>query len=301
MQHFLECYDVGTLITYQGIGEGIENTNYFVDTSTGQYVLTLFEQMSAESLPYFLNLMAYFADSGLPVPHPIADKNNHYLQKLCTKPATLITRLNGYTIQDPGVNHCRQIGEILGTMHKLSKGFNQNQPNRRDLTWFQQCGGKVMPLLEKQDMGLLQSELDYQQSVPIDELPQGIIHADLFRDNALFNKEDLTGLIDFYYACDGAFLYDLAVTVNDWCTQEDGAFNLDKYQALVTAYRQSRPFQTTEHHYWQDVLRRAALRFWLSRLQDKYFPRPGAITHIKDPDFFRTILIKHQQQSPQLC
>ena len=302
IQRFLEHYTIGELVSYEGVGEGIENTNYFVDTSNGKYVLTLFEQMSTQEIPQFLNLMAFYAEHQLPVPHPIADKQDDYLRILNQKPATLITRLTGSTIQTPSPAICRSLGLALGKMHMLSNQIKQwQQKNPRDFSWCLAVGEKVLPLLSPDEANLLQSELKQQKQTSPEILPQGIIHADLFRDNALFNSDQLTGLIDFYYACNGAFLYDLAIIVNDWCIEDNQTIHTERYRALLAAYKSIRPFQEQEIDNWQNVLRCAALRFWLSRLQDKLFPRPGAITHIKDPDVFKNILLQHKAKEISLC
>lgn len=301
MQDFLLRYNVGELNSYEGINEGIENTNYFVDTANGSYVLTVFERQDPEHLPYFLNLMAHVSDAGLPVPHPIADKHERYLQTLQGKPAAMVMRLNGRTVADPELEHCRRVGDALGALHVAALNFGEHHSNKRDLSWCSATADKLLPLLSEEDAELLRFEIRHQQHLSYETIPHGVIHADLFRDNVLFNGYHLTGLIDFYYACDGILLYDLAITVNDWCVNDDGSLDPDNYHALIEAYHKRRPFSKEEPWHWQDSLRLAALRFWLSRLFDKHFPRPGSITHIKEPAFFKNVLLQRKQAPLLLC
>ena len=302
LKDFLRHYAVGQLDRYSGINEGIENTNYFVDTTAGEhYVLTIFEWQNEADLPYFLDLMAHIDDTGLPCPHPVADYTGQYLQTLCGKPATLITRLNGRNVDSPNVDHCRQIGTALAKLHQAAQDFTQKHSNKRGQQWRQQTAEKILPKLPEDDAKLLRDELTRHHNAPRFNVPRGTIHADLFRDNALFNGGDLSGIIDFYYACDGDLIYDLAITVNDWCLQKDGSFDTDKYLALIKAYAEHRPFLATENDAWQNALRRAALRFWLSRLHDTHFPKTGQITHTKNADTFKKILLQRRDGVPALC
>jgi homoserine kinase type II len=290
LEAFLLQYALGNLVEYQGISAGIENTNFFVTTSEGQFVLTLFEQFSAGELPYFLELMAYLAEHGVPSAHPLADRQGHYLRELNGKPAALVRRLRGREEMQPGAEHCRALGEALGYMHNHSPAFPLRRPNPRGPHWWKITADRLLPRLNPAEAELLRAELAFQASHRHDVLPRGVIHADLFRDNALFEAGQLRGIIDFYYACDDVLLYDVAVTVNDWCSLPGGEFDPPRLQALLQAYRGKRGFTAEERAAWPVMLRAAALRFWLSRLQDKHFPRVGEITHIKDPDVFKRIL-----------
>ncbi len=306
MKEFLRRYDAGSLTGYRGINEGIENTNYFVDTDggvfgDGRYVLTIFEWQASSELPYFLELMACLADAGLSCPHPIADREGTYLQTLHDKPAVLITRLAGGSVHFPTPGHCRQVGLVLAALHEKAVGFTRNHLNGRGGLWRGQCAEKVTPKLSGDDARLLHGEVDHHGNSFPNDLPRGTIHADLFRDNVLFDEDRLSGVIDFYYACDGALIYDLAITVNDWCSREDGSLDHEKYRALVGAYAGRRAFSQAESEVWQDALRRAALRFWLSRLHDAHFPKVGHITHVKDTDAFKNILLHRKRGVPALC
>ncbi len=290
----LACYPpLGTLLDYTGINEGIENTNYFVDTSAGKFVLTIFEQHHFDELPFFLNLMAFIAEAGLPVPHPLLGNDAKYLQAFNGKPATLITCLQGQTVVRPSSQQCHELGATLAKMHIAMHGFNETRENNRDIQWCYEIAKQIHSRLTSADRALLEEELHYQNTHPLENIPSGIIHADLFCDNALFKDEKLTGIIDFYYACQGTFLYDLAVTINAWSTHADGSIDVERYTAMMDAYQQQRPLVLEETEQWRTALRLASLRFWLSRLYDKFFPRPGHLTHIKDPDAMKAILQYH--------
>ncbi|MGM0594253.1 MAG: homoserine kinase [Pseudomonadota bacterium] len=300
LEAFLSHYPLGKLVDYQGISAGIENTNYFVTTSEKPLVLTLFENHSAEELGYFLDLMAFLAEHGIPSAHPIADNSGRYLRQLNGKPAALVMRLSGAGVEQPSVAQCRALGEALGRMHVAGQSFEDRRENDRGPHWWHTARERLSDKLNGDELALLDEELHFQRSHRFDNLPRGVIHADLFRDNALFKGETLTGLIDFYYACNDVLLYDVAVTVNDWCGNDRGELDGDKVLALLGAYKKARPFTTDEAQAWPVMLRAAALRFWLSRLQDKHFPREGELTHIKDPAVFRTILEARKQQLAQL-
>jgi len=291
LEDFLCHYHLGKLITYQGISAGIENTNYFVTTSKGEFVLTLFEYLQPDELQYFLGLMTYFADREVPCAHPIADKNKQYLRELNGKPAAFVEKLRGQDIKNASINQCYALGKALGHLHVISPYFQGYRANQRGPHWWKVTSQRILPLLDSDNAELLKSELLFQAQYRDLNLPKGVIHADLFRDNALFEGEVLSGIIDFYYACNDVLLYDVAVVINDWCSQADGELDTDRLDALLNGYAQKRQLSLQEKKAWPVMLRAAALRFWLSRLQDLHFPRPGEITHIKDPDVFQRILV----------
>tara|TARA_B100000678_G_scaffold90609_1_gene75480 strand:- start:306 stop:1262 length:957 start_codon:yes stop_codon:yes gene_type:complete len=290
LNEFLENYSLGQLQQFAGISNGIENTNYFVTTSKGQYVLTIFEQLTLDDLPYFLELMAFFSEANIPTAHPIADKRNEYIRILNGKPAALVKRLNGVSIDIANVKQCQEIGIQMAKMHLSSKQFKFSREASRNEDWRIQTSKLVMQKLNKDEQALLNQELNYIKTTKVGHLYTSVIHADLFRDNALFIDDELTGIIDFYYAYNGFSIYDLAVTVNDWCTSGDINRDKENIVAFLTAYQTIRYIEKNERNAWVYVLRLAALRFWLSRLQDKYFPRNGEITHTKDPDRFKAII-----------
>ena len=290
LNEFLENYSLGQLQQFSGISNGIENTNYFVTTSKGQYVLTIFEQLTLDDLPYFLELMAFFSEVNIPTAHPIADSQNEYIRILNGKPAALVKRLNGVSIDIANVKQCQEIGIQMAKMHLSSKQFKFSREASRNEDWRIQTSKLVMPKLNKDEQALLNRELNYIKTTKVGHLDTSVIHADLFRDNVLFIDDEVTGIIDFYYAYNGFSIYDLAVTVNDWCTSGDINRDKENIVAFLMAYQTIRYIEKNERNAWIYVLRLAALRFWLSRLQDKYFPRSGEITHTKDPDRFKAII-----------
>jgi homoserine kinase type II len=295
LQEFLRGYPVGDLIGHEGIKAGIENTNYFVNTRDGHWVLTLFERAAEEDLPYFLALMDHLALRGIPAPRPVANAQDRFLSRLCGRPAALVQKLEGVTVMDPDVEQCRAIGKLLGDLHLAGQSFRLQRANCRGPAWWTETAPQVMPHLAPDDAQLLRDELAFQARLKRRALPQGVIHADLFRDNALFSGVKLTGVIDFYFACDDALLYDLAVTVNDWCSQSGRGLEPQRYAAITQAYAAERKPLAAERRAWPALLRAAALRFWLSRLYDLHFPRGGELTHTKNPDEYRSMLVCHRE------
>lgn len=298
---FLSNYDVGELDSFQGITDGIENTNYFVNTSGGRFVLTIFEHHSFEEMQYYLNLMHHLTDHEVPSANPVADKQGNYLSLFKDKPIALVERLKGSSIINTTVNHCEQLGAAMGKMHAAGLSYQTRQANPRGPAWCQHTALKIMDKLPENDQTMLDSEVHFQKEKRHADLPRGVIHADLFRDNALWdndgNEDNFSGIIDFYYSCDDVLLYDLAVAANDWCLNEDFSLNKDKVIALLTHYNKYRSLTSNEQEYWPAMLRAGALRFWLSRLYDKHFPRPGELVHTKNPDEFKAILADRIKQS----
>lgn len=291
LTEFLTNYAIGKLVSFQGIEAGIENTNYFVTTTQGEFVLTLFETLSTEELPYFIELMAFLAEHKVPSAHPIADNNNEYLQQLNSKPTVLVQKLNGSSVTEPTVNQCAAVGAMLGKLHHQGQHFTGQRSNSRGAEWRNKTFTQVKQYLTKSDRELLESELNKLDEVAWEKLPIGVIHADLFRDNALFSGEQLTGIIDFYYACNDTLLYDVAVTINDWCNIATGELDQARFTALFEAYKEQRPLIPAEQDALPVMLRAAAIRFWLSRLKDFHFQREGEMTHKKNPDDFKNILL----------
>ena len=287
---WLKRYAIGTLVDLQGIAAGIENTNYFVTTSHGRFVLTLFEKLNPAELPFYLNLMAHLARHGIPCPAPIADSGNKYLGILNGKPATLVTCLPGVPIMMPQARHCELVGSILADMHLAARSYGGKLENPRGPLWWNSAAREIAPFLDDSRRKLLDSELAFQAEHRKLDLPRGPIHADLFRDNVLFESDRIGGVIDFYFAGVDALLFDVAVTVNDWCVEASGEIDAARGAALLAAYRARREFTPEETAVWPVLLRAAALRFWVSRLYDFYIPRPGELTHAHDPEHFRRVL-----------
>jgi homoserine kinase type II len=297
LELFLKDYDLGELVTYEGISAGIENTNYFVDTTQGRYVLTLFEHHTADELGYFLNIMAFMAEHSIPTAHPQADRAGRYLKHLMNKPAALVERLSGKTIEQPTLVQCQVMAAALARFHLAGMHFKFYRANDRGLDWARGIVELIHQRMAPEDQVLVGSELGYQENVDWAHLPQSVIHADLFRDNAMFSGDELTGIIDLYYACHGSCVYDLAVMVNDWCRNPEHGLDTERLTACLAAYQSVRPFEAVEHQAWSAALRMAALRFWLSRSKDKLIPREGELTMIKDPEVFKTLLIWHRRRA----
>jgi homoserine kinase type II len=287
---WLARYAISPLVELAPIASGIENTNYFVTTERERLVLTLYERLPAEDLPFYLNLMAHLAHHDVPAPEPIADRSGTYFSVLNSKPASLVTRLDGSPVMAPAAAHCAQIGRTVAELHVATATFRGRHANPRGATWRTQAARAVRRFLAPDQLDLLNTEMDMQRKTARRRLPHGAIHGDLFRDNALFVDGNLSGIIDFGFAATDALAYDLAITVNDWCITEDGELDPERTRALTDAYQAVRPLTNDERDAWPLLLRLGALRFWLSRLYDLYLPRPGELTHAHDPGHFERVL-----------
>jgi homoserine kinase type II len=305
---WLQDFDLGALLKLEGIASGIENTNYFVTTDTphhnGQFVLTIFEKLTREQLPFYLEFMRTLAQAGVNVPLPIANRQGQILHSLCDKPCALATRLEGGFELDPNPAHCRQVGVALARLHEVGLDYQKQRPdlmldNPRGLNWWQQTLPLVVPHIPPALQRLLVQEVrdqaEYATASDYAVLTRGPVHADLFRNNVLFagsrEQPRLGGFIDFYFAGVDTWLFDVAVTVNDWCIDvPTGAIDLPRYEALLRAYAEVRPFSTAEQRAWPMMLRAAALRFWMSRLYDFYLPRAAETLTPHDPSHFERVL-----------
>ncbi|HQQ70834.1 MAG TPA: homoserine kinase, partial [Alicycliphilus sp.] len=250
-RELLRRLQLGKLLTLRGIEGGIENTNYFVTSEQGEYVLTLFERLTAEQLPFYLHLMHHLAHAGIPVPDPQADKHGEILHRVAGKPAALATKLRGKSQLAPQAPHCAAVGAMLARMHLAARDYERQQPNLRGLAWWNETVPVVLPHIQPEQAALLQSELAYQNHVAggsaYAALPRGPIHADLFRDNVMFEGEELTGCFDFYFAGVDTWLFDLAVCLNDWCIDlPSGATDWERTRAFVAAYTAVRPLTAPE-------------------------------------------------------
>lgn len=302
LARWLGGYSIGRALELQGISAGVQNSNFFVTTTLGRYVLTLFESIPRAELPYFLYLMAHLAHHGLPVPAPIANRDNEYLGTLSGRPAALVARLPGRSVIDPTDAHCARVGAMLAGLHLAGLSYGRKQDNPRGPAWRAATAARLKGHLPADEQALLDAELAFQAGQDFNRLPRGVVHADLFRDNILWDGEHIGGVIDFYFAGHDALLYDVAVTVNDWCVDPDGEIIASRAAALLQAYNAERAFNAPEHAAWPTMLRAAALRFWLSRAEDKYLPKPGEMVLVHDPARFRDILrlrIRHAYPLPR--
>ncbi len=304
-RELLRRLQLGKLLALQGIEGGIENTNYFVTAEAGEYVLTLFERLTFEQLPFYLHLMHHLAHAGIPVPDPQADRRGAILHTVAGKPAALATRLRGKSQLAPQASHCAAVGAMLARMHLAGRDYERSQPNLRGLPWWNETVPVVLPHLTPEQAALLQSELAYQNHVAASSayaaLPRGPIHADLFRDNVMFEGEELTGFFDFYFAGVDTWLFDLAVCLNDWAIDlPTGAHDAERAAALLAAYQDVRALTAAERELLPAMLRAGALRFWISRLWDFHLPREASLLKPHDPTHFERVLRQRVRPAPAL-
>jgi homoserine kinase type II len=298
-QELLTQLQLGDLLDLQGIQGGIENTNYFLTSSVGTYVLTLFERLTHQQLPFYLHLMKHLAHHGIPVPDPVANSDGDILLTVEGKPAAVVNRLLGRSELAPTPRHCHAVGDTLARMHLAGKDYNRHQSNLRGLTWWNETVPVVLPFLNTSQSSLIQSELAFQNHVAKSStyaaLPCGPVHADLFRDNVMFEGTgdtlQLTGFFDFYFAGVDTWLFDLAICLNDWCIDLDtGGLDAEKTTALLAAYQVVRPLIAAERQLLNPMLRAGALRFWTSRLWDFHLPREASMLTPHDPTHFERVL-----------
>ncbi len=294
---------LGELTSLKGCAGGIENTNYFASTEQGgvthDYVLTLFERLSFEQLPFYLRLMKHLAQRGIAVPEPVANAKGTLVFEVKGKPAAVVDKLRGKSELAPSPAHCAQVGAMLARMHLAGRDFELSQPNLRGLDWWNETVPVVLPYLTAAQKNLITQELAYQNHVAAQSsyaaLPRGPIHADLFRDNVMFDTvdgaPDLSGFFDFYFAGVDTWLFDLAVCLNDWCIDLDtGAHHAQRAHSFIAAYNAQRPLLAAERELLPAMLRAGALRFWLSRLWDFYLPREASMLQAHDPSHFERVL-----------
>lgn len=303
LERLLQDYPLGELVGFEGISSGIENTNYFVDTTEGRFVLTLFEKLTANQLPFYLGLMRHLADKGVACAKPMSTRAGALQTECCGKPAALAIRIPGRDLKCPEPSHCGVLGGMLAQAHLSVHDFPLHQPNLRGLDWWTETVPVLLPLLSPEEADLLADELRAQtafsETPAYQDLARGAVHADLFRDNVLFADASaaspvIGGFIDFYFAGVDRFAFDLAVTANDWCLQsgtaDEGLLDAARVNALLQGYDAVRPRPAVEREAWPMMLRAAALRFWISRLYDWHLPRAAAMLTPKDPGHFERIL-----------
>ena len=291
----LEHYSLGDVERLEGIAQGIENTNYFLTTTTGTYVLTLFEHLSPDVLPFYVNLMAHLAQAGVACPMPMARDDGELLSSLHGKPALIVSKLPGSPETRPDAATCRRAGHLLAEVHNAGVSYDAGLENWRGRAWREEFAAEVAPKLSVAENRLIAEENAFQAAVDDAQLPQGIIHGDYFHDNVLWDDESgEPGVIDFYFACDDVLLYDVAIAVNDWCVNPDATLDAKRVHAFVEGYRHERALEDAELAAWPAMLRRAALRTWLGRLGYNHFPRDSEMTIPKDHAFSQRLLEHHR-------
>jgi len=294
LQEFLGRYDLGALLSYKGIAEGVENSNFLLSTETGHYILTLYEKRTnVEDLPFFISLMQHLAAQGLNCPQPVPDKAGEALGVLSGRPACIVTFLEGVWIRQPSAEHCAGVGEALAKLHLAGATFPMQRKNALSLDGWPPlaatAGARANEVFDGLQQVIAQELVFLQHNWP-EGLPVGVIHADLFPDNVFFLRGHLSGLIDFYFACTDFLAYDLAICLNAWCFEADGSYNLTKGQNMLAAYQTVRPLSTAELSALPVLARGSALRFMLTRLVDWLNVPPGAMVKPKDPmEYFRKL------------
>jgi homoserine kinase type II len=289
----LQHYTLGELEGLEGIAQGVENTNYFLTTTTGEYVLTLFEHIPREDLPFYVGLMDHLSGAGIVCPAPMKMEDGRMIAEVNGKPACIVTRLAGAPRARPTPADCRIAGELLAAIHVAGIEYDAGLENWRGRAWREHFAETVKPRLSRAENELIASENRYQAIHDESVLPQGVIHGDYFHDNVLWDDEGTPGVIDFYFACDDALAYDLAIAVNDWCSTPEARLDPERAHALVAGYDHRRPLTDFERGLWPVMLRRAALRTWLGRLGYNHFPRESEMTIPKDHEFSRRLLEHH--------
>lgn len=299
---------LGDIVDLQGCAGGIENTNFFVTTTqhghTHDHVLTLFERLTFAQLPFYLHLMKHLAHKGIPVPDPVANAQGEILHVLKGKPAAVVNKLRGKSQLQPQAVHCAAVGAMLARMHLAGQDYPRQQPNLRGLAWWNETIPVILPHLEASQARLICDELAFQNDVAHSDayarLPRGPIHADLFRDNVMFEGVTLTGFFDFYFAGCDTWLFDLGVCLNDWCIDlTTGTPDETRTQAMLQAYEAVRPLTDDEHRLLPAMLRAGAMRFWTSRLWDWHLPREATMLKPHDPTHFERVLRQRIKQQPQ--
>lgn len=293
---WLQGYNL-QLVACEGIAAGVTNTNYFVDTTHGRFVLTLFETLQLDELPFYLQLMSHLARHGVACPAPLQDRQDRFASMLAGKPACLVSCLRGADVAEPTPAQCRAVGDMQASMHKAAASFALRMDNPRGPRWWSSTAAELYAFMPAHEAEVLREEIHFQSQYRFSHLPVGVVHADLFKDNVLLAGDEIAGFIDFYYACNDILLYDVAIAVNDWARTADGSIDAERARAFLDGYRAARPFNQAETEAWPIMLRAGALRFWVSRLLDLYKPMPGALTYTKDPGVFRDLLLAHRSRA----
>ena len=294
LKAFLSDFDVGTLQSFDGISSGVTNTNYLITTSLNKYIFTVFEHHSMGELPFFINLMTFLSGHNIDCPNPILDKQKNAINLLKGKPALLVSFLNGSEDEEISEIHCFAVGKSLARMHSITKTFSEKRKNDRGLEWIKEKFAGMKSKLTSLEKNMIELEIDFLSHHDVDDLPKSTIHGDLFRDNVLFLNEKRPSFIDFYYACEEVLVFDIAIALNDWCIDADGAIDKNKLKEFIGGYETERPLTKEERVYMPLALRWAALRFYISRLEHIHSNPSAKILAAKNPNQFKNILIDRQ-------
>ena len=294
LNDWIEKFNFKDLVNFKGISSGVTNSNYLIQMAHSNYILTIFEHNNIEELPFYIDLMTYLAKENFLCPRPIENKNGQALGLLKEKPALMVSFLDGKEKVIRSPKSCYLVGQYLAKLHLTANNFPQLNKNTRGLDWVSDMYLNLKKYLSLENQGILELEINYHKEMDKVELPEGIIHGDLFKDNVLFLNDKVSGFIDFYYACNEKFIYDIAIAINDWCIDQDGQINKSMFLEFIKGYQSERKLTDNEQEYLNVALRLAALRFWLSRLEDFYNAKEGEITSIKDPKHFKDILLDRQ-------
>ena len=291
---FLNSYDLSQLKSFKGISSGVTNTNYFIETDNSKYILTIFEQAQPKDIQFYVDLMSFLSQQKFNCPTPIANHAGHYLGKIQHKPTLLVSFLNGKELKEITKENCFHVGESLAHLHLTAKDYKVSLTNPRGLNWMNEVFQKMHHLLADDEKNVISKELINLDQNFVNNLSSGIIHADLFKDNVLFHNNRVSGIIDFYYACYDLHIYDIAITMNDWCVNASLSLDEEKKDFFLDGYDSIRKLDENEKQFLPTALRLAAMRFWLSRLYDFHFRKVGELTNIKAPEHFKKILQNYQ-------
>ena len=294
LKAFLSNFDVGTLQSFDGISSGVTNTNYLITTSLNKYILTVFEHHSMSELPFFINLMTFLSDHNIDCPNPILNNQKNSINLLKDKPALLVSFLNGAEVEEINQIHCFAVGKSLAKMHTITKSFSEKRKNDRGLEWIKDKFAGMKSKLTSIEKNMIELEIDFLSHHNVGDLPKSTIHGDLFRDNVLFLNEKRPSFIDFYYACEEVLVFDIAIALNDWCIEADGAIDKNKLTEFIEGYETERPLTKEERDFMPLALRWAALRFYISRLEHIHSNPSAEILAVKNPNQFKNILIDRQ-------
>ena len=294
VENFISKFNIGKFKSYKGISDGVTNSNFFINTDICEAVLTIFEDLDFEDLKYYFNFMQHLSSHGFSCPSPLSDKNNNYIHDLKGKPAALISKLSGKVYEEINEKKLIELAKSFAEMHLISLKFKTQKKNLRGLQWMKDTFYLFADKIPLDQRELISDELSFLENIPAD-LPRGVIHADLFRDNVLFVEDTLGGIIDFYYACDDFFIYDIAIVINDWCIDHNGSIIEKRKKLFIEAYDSVRKLNNSEHDALNLYLRLAAMRFLISRFRDQFNAKDAELNTMKDPLFFYEILKNRRQ------